>query len=165
MKNLEINTNYMKTFQTQADFLKAFPIKDGIINLEYNSVILLFNLDIPRINIINAQDINALENINAQDINAWDINARDINARDIKAWNIKAWDINAQDISAWNIKDRNINARNIRAHNIDAWNISAQNIIYYAVCFAHTNITCKSIVGTRKNAKHFCLDGQITIEA
>ena len=128
----------MKTFQTQADFLKAFPIKDGIINLQGNSVILLFNLDIPRINIINAW------NINAQDIKAQNINARDINDQNINA--------------------QNINARDINAHNIDAWDINAQNIIYYAVCFARINITCKSIVGTRKNAKHFCLDGQITIE-
>ena len=119
----------MKIFQTQADFLKAFPIKDGFINLEYNSVTLLFNLDIPRINIINAKDINA-RNINARDINAWNIYARDI----------KAWDINARDIKA-------------------------QHIIYYAVCFAYTNITCKSIAGIRGNAKHFCLDGKITIEA
>ena len=139
----------MKIFQTQADFLKAFPIKDGIINLEYNSVILLFNLDIPRINIINARDIKA-QNINAQNINAHNIYARDINAWNIYARDINAWDINARDIKAWDI-----NARDIKA----------QHIIYYAVCFAYTNITCKSIAGIRGNAKHFCLDGQITIEA
>jgi hypothetical protein len=139
----------MKIFQTQADFLKAFPIKDGIINLEYNSVTLLFHLDIPRINIINA----------------WNINAQNINAQDINARNINAWDIKAQNINAWNIKAWNIKAWNINAQNINAQDINAQNIIYYAVCFAHTNIICKSIAGTRKNAKHFCLDGQITIEA
>jgi len=159
----------MKIFQTQADFLKAFPIKDGIINLEYNSVILLFNLDITRINIINAHNINAW-NINAQHINAWNIDARNIDAWDIKARNIKAWDINARDIkawgiNAWDINARNINARNIKAWNVNAWGIKAWGIIYYAVCYAYTNIICKSIAGKRKNAKHFCLDGQITIEA
>ena len=149
----------MKIFQTQADFLKAFPIKDGIINLEYNSVILLFNLDIPRINIINArnikaQHINALD-IKARDIDAWNIDSLDINARNINARDIDSLDINARDINAWNINSLDIKA----------WNIKAQHIIYYAVCFAYTNITCKSIVGIRGNAKHFCLDGQITIEA
>jgi len=92
-------------------------------------------------NIIIKDDLIIRCNIN---INAH-ITARNIRAKNIRAWNIDAWDI-----KAWNI-----NARNIKA-----W-----NIIYYSVCFAHANITCKSIAGTRKNAKHFCLDGQITIEA
>ena len=73
-------------------------------------------------------------NINARNIKAWDINARDINAVDINARDIKAGDINAVDIS------------------------------YYAVCFAYNNIVCKKIKGRRENAKHFCLDGKITLQ-
>ena len=138
----------MKIFQTQADFLKAFPIKDGFINLEYNSVELLFNLLIPSVSIVNALDIKAL------DIKALDINARDINAWDINAWDINAWNINAQDIKACNINAQDINARNI----------NARDIKYYAICSAYQNITCKSIIGTRENAKHFCLDGKVIIK-
>ena len=79
-----------------------------------------------------------------------DIKAGDINACNIKAHNINAYDINADDIKAYDI-----NACNINAHDIE----------YYAVCFAYFNITCASIVGGRENAKHFCLDGEITIKS
>ena len=41
--------------------------------------------------------------------------------------------------------------------------INTYDITYYAVCFAHENIICDSIKGRRVNAKHFCLDGEITI--
>jgi len=68
-------------------------------------------------------------------------------------------DINAKNINAWDI-----NALDIDALDINAWDINAKNIDYYAVCFAYNNITCKSIKGTRKNCKHFCLGGQITIK-
>ena len=72
-----------------------------------------------------------------------DVNS-DIEAGDIIAWNINAWDINAD--------------------NINAININANDISYYAVCFAYNNITCKSIQGRRKNAKHFVLDGKLEVE-
>ena len=72
----------------------------------------------------------------------------------ITAGNIITWDINAWDITA-----RNINAGDIIARNINAWDIN-----YYAVCFAYEHITCKSIKGRRENARHFCLDGKITIK-
>ena len=72
--------------------------------------------------------------------------------RSITARNINALDINVLDI----------NARNITAWDINAWNITALDISYYAVCFAYSNIRCKSISGRRINAKHFCLDGEIT---
>jgi hypothetical protein len=93
-------------------------------------------------------------NLNAGNINAWDINALDI----------KASNIDARNIDAGNIDAGNIDARNIDAGNIDAGNIDALDISYYAVCFAYQNITCKSIKGRRKNAKYFCLDGEITIK-
>ena len=52
----------------------------------------------------------------------------------------------------------------ISAHNISAYNISARgSISYYAVCFAYYNIVCHSIKGARNGAKHFVLDGKITI--
>ena len=58
----------------------------------------------------------------------------------------------------------NINARDINALDINALDINANNINYYAVCFAYNNITCTSIKGSRDNAKHFVLDGKITIK-
>ena len=76
----------------------------------------------------------------------------DIVCRNINASNITAYDINAS----------NITAHNIDANNITAYNITARNIDYFAVCFAYENIICDSIEGGRTNAKHFCLDGEIT---
>jgi len=105
-------------------------------------------------------DINA-EHIKACNIKAWDIKADDIYALNIKAWDIDAGDINAKNIKAWDIKAEDINAKNIKALDIYAFNIKAWDINYYAVCFAHNNITCKSIKGRRENSKHFCLDGKI----
>ena len=67
----------------------------------------------------------------------------------ITAWDIIAWDIIAWDIIAWDII---------------AWNIEARNINYFAVCLAYKNINCTSIKGRRNNAKHFALDGKITIK-
>lgn len=67
-------------------------------------------------------------------------------------------------INACNISACNINAWNIKARDINAWNIYADNIDYYAVCFAYYNIKCKSIIGRRKNAKHFVLDGKLEVE-
>lgn len=52
----------------------------------------------------------------------------------------------------------------IYARDINARNINALDINYYAVCFAYNNITCTSIQGRRDNAKHFVLDGEITIK-
>lgn len=63
-----------------------------------------------------------------------------------------------------NITARNITAWNINARNINAWEINAWDISYYAVCFAYNNIECVSIKGKRVNAKHFVLDGEITIK-
>lgn len=102
-------------------------------------------------------DIKAC-NIDAYNINARNITAGEINARNITACNIDAGDINADDISAGNI-----NADDISARNINAWNIDAGEITYFAVCFAYNNIVCTKIEGRRKNAKHFCLDGEIII--
>ena len=69
----------------------------------------------------------------------------------IKAKNINAWDINALDIEAGNIKARDINAGDIKAGDIN----------FYGVCYAYKNIKCKSIKGSRENAKYFCLDGEV----
>lgn len=55
------------------------------------------------------------------------------------------------------------NAGNINAYDISTRHINAGNIEYYAVCFAYHSIICKSITGERRNARHFCLDGDITI--
>ena len=102
-------------------------------------------------------DINA--HIYANSINAWNISVWDIKAYNIDALNINAWDIKSFDIKAWDI-----NAKNINAWDINANDINADNISYYAVCFAHKNIKCKSIKGRRKNAKHFVLDGKLEVE-
>ena len=110
-----------------------------------------FNLNVE--SHIDAGDITA-GNIDAWNITAGDINADDINADDINAGDITAWGITAKDIDAWNITADDINAKDI----------SARDIEYYAVCFAYNNITCSSIKGRRDNAKHFVLDGEITIK-
>ncbi len=102
-------------------------------------------------------DINA--HIYANSINAWNISVWDIKAYNIDALNINAWDIKSFDIKAWDI-----NAKNIKSWDINANDINADNISYYAVCFAHKNIKCKSIKGRRKNAKHFVLDGTLEVE-
>jgi len=156
----------MKTFHTQEEFLKEFPIIDGVINCKLQSLTLLFNLDV-QASIVNAGHINARD-INARDIKARDINARDIkawhiNARDIEARDIKARDIKARDIKAWNIEARDIKARDIKAWNIEACDIKARDISFYAVCFAYNNIKCKSIEGRRDNSKYFSFDGKIII--
>ncbi len=101
------------------------------------------------------------------------ITARNISAGNISAGNIDAWDISAGNIDALNIDAGNIDAGNIDAWDIDAWDISAWNITagnidagnisYYAVCFAYKNIKCKSIKGTRNNARHFVIDGKIEV--
>lgn len=67
--------------------------------------------------------------------------ARDITARDIKAGNIKSIDINAGNINAWDIKSR--------------------DIFFYAICSAKRTLKCKTIKGTRKNAKYFCLGNEV----
>ena len=82
----------------------------------------------------------------------------------IDARNINALDIDAGDIDARNINALDINALDINALNINAWNINAKEIIFWAVCVAYNNIKCTSIKGSRKNAKYFCLDGEVTIK-
>lgn len=59
-------------------------------------------------------------------------------------------------IYAWNINAQDIDAENINARNIDALYIS-----YYAFCIAYQSFKCKSITGSRRNAVHMCLDGEI----
>ena len=134
-------------FNTQEEFLKEFPITDGIINCRNQSFELKFDLSV-KANICNALNIKA-----------WNIDAWNIKAWDIKAWNIKAWNIDAVDIHTWNIK-----AWNIKAWNINAGNIDAVDISFYAVCFAHNDILCRSIKSKRQNSKYFSLDGKITID-
>ena len=56
--------------------------------------------------------------------------------------------------------DANIDALDI----IACGDINANDISYCAVCVAYENIKCKSIIGRRKNAKHFVLDGVLEIE-
>ena len=87
------------------------------------------------------------------------ISARNISARNITAGNISAWNITAGDITAWGIT-----AGDITAWDITAWGITADDISYYAVCWAYYNIKCKSIVGRREHARHFVLDGKVTVK-
>ena len=87
----------------------------------------------------------------------------DVNSH-IYARNINTWNINTLNIDAWDITSGDINAWDINAGNINAGDINAVDISYYAVCFAYENISCTSIKGHRENAKHFVLDGKITIQ-
>ena len=100
-------------------------------------------------------NLNVISHIYARDITAYDIKAQDIDA-----WNIDAGNIDAGNINAVNIKAQDIDALDIKASDINAWDIS-----YHGVCFAYHNISCTSIQGRRKNAKHFALDGEITIKS
>ncbi len=74
--------------------------------------------------------------------------------------NINA-NIIAGDIIAWNITAYDIKAWSIDAKNITAMDITANIIKYHIVCYAYKNIICQAIKGSHKNAKHFCLDGEI----
>ena len=88
-----------------------------------------------------------------------------VNVRaNIIALNIIALNINALNIKTLNINALNINALNIKTLNITVLNITARDINYYAICLAYKNINCTSIKGRRNNAKHFALDGKITIK-
>ena len=111
---------------------------------------------------IDAPNIEGRD-IKANNIEAWDITVSDIIALDIDAGDIRANNINARDIKAFDIRAAtNINAHNIKAFDIKVGkNINANKISYYAVCFAYDSITCRSIKGRRKNAKHFVLDGKL----
>jgi hypothetical protein len=91
----------MQTFSTQEEFLKEFPIIDGVINCRLKSFTLLFDLFI-QASIANAWDINA------RDINAWDINARNINARDISFYAVCIAD---DSIKCTSIEGRYANAK------------------------------------------------------
>ena len=103
-------------------------------------------------------DLDVRANIWALDIIARNIKASNISAGDIKVCDINANNIIAHGINAWDIR-----ANNITAHGIDANNINAKDITYYAVCYAYFNITCNSIKGILKNAKHFVLDGKLEV--
>ena len=93
-----------------------------------------------------------------------DIRCKNIYSKDYPR-NIAAWDINTCGIIVDNINVCDINALNINAKgDINALNINARDIEYYAICCAYGNINCTSIQGLRENARHFCLDGEITIK-
>ena len=112
---------------------------------------------------ISARNISAW-NISAGNITADDISARNITAGNITAGDITAGDITAGDITAWDITAWGITAGDITAWDITAWGITADDISYYAVCWAYYNIKCKSIVGRREHARHFVLDGKVTVK-
>lgn len=57
---------------------------------------------------------------------------------------------------------RQLTAANVRCYNLTAEKIDARNIEYFAVCAAYKEFSCRSARGTRQNARHFCLDKEIT---
>ena len=144
--------------------LKAL-IKDGHIILKED---LICNFDINVDADIKAWNIKAgnirAKNIKAEKIEAWKIKAEKIEAWKIKGGDIEAWKIKAGNIEAWDIDAWDIEAWNIDAWNINAWNIEAKDIVFYAVCFAFESFKCRSIKGTRQNAKYFCLDSEVIVE-
>ena len=101
-------------------------------------------------------------NLTAYNITAYNITARNVATLNLTALNITAHNIDVHNIDAYNIDAYNIDAYDINANNITARNVDAHNISYFAVCSAYENIICDSIEGRRTNAKHFCLDGEIT---
>ena len=133
----------IKEFNSLDEIQKYYDEKSNTYIFKENGVyidlvVLNFDLDVEAN--IDAGCIDAL-NINAINIKAWDVYTRNIDAYDIVAWDVYSW--------------------NIYACNIAAENIKARNISYFAVCFAYGNIKCKSIKGSRENAKHFVLDGKL----
>ena len=161
------NLEEMKEYYEEKSNTYAFIENDEYIDL----VVLNFDLEV-QANIeakdikgkdIMVQELNARD-ITAEDIEAWNIMARDIHADDIFASDMNIRDINARDIEALDISADNIEARDIGAKDIKATSIKARDIIYYALCFAYENITCRTIVGKRDNHKHFVLDGSISTD-
>ena len=112
----------------------------------------------------NKYSLTVKGNISARNISARNITAGNISAWNITAGNITAGNITAGDITAWDITAGNITAGDITAWDITAWGITADDISYYAVCWAYYNIKCKSIVGRREHARHFVLDGKVTVK-
>lgn len=153
----------MKTFNSLKEIQKYYNENTNTYEfLENGSVFdikLDFNLHVSS-NIL-ARNVYAYH-MEVGNINVYDMIGGNIDAGDIDARNLDVGHINAGNIKARNIEACVINARNIKAHNIDATDINAIKISYFAVCFAHKKIKCKSIKGRRNNSKHFCLDGEIT---
>lgn len=96
--------------------------------------------------------------IRAEDIKAYDIDAYNIYANDITSYEIKARTLKANDVLA-----ENVDVDDMRVASIKANHINARSIVYYAVCYAYRYIKCATIKGIHKNAKHFCLDGNVDI--
>jgi len=88
---------------------------------------------------------------------------RNLNCYNIDCHNLNCHNIDCCDIDCDNLNCYNLNCYNIDCVNIDCHNIDCCDLSYYAVCFAYRDIVCNSIKGRRKNARHFCLDGEITI--
>ena len=146
---ITINSNE----EAQALIRNAVLAVDDDIEITFDG----FNIDAD-IKCRNIYSKNKPRNITAHNLNVWDISANDLNV-----WNITANNLNVGDIKAHNLNVHNLDVLNINADNIDAVDIIAKNISYYAICFAYNNIYCNSIKGRRPHAKHFCLDGEITI--
>ena len=98
-------------------------------------------------------DLELNSNISAKNIVGFGIDVLDINCIDLTTYDIYAFNINAY----------NIFALNINANIVNAYNIVAHDIVYYAFCFAYSNIKCKSIKGISEYAKHFVLDGVLEV--
>lgn len=60
------------------------------------------------------------------------------------------------------IQCRRLVAGIVKCYNLTAERIDADTIEYYAVCAAYKEFSCRSARGTRQNARHFCLDREIT---
>jgi hypothetical protein len=165
----------MKTFNSLEEMEPYYNEKTNAYEFRENGIWtdVKFAFDLSVVADIKAYNINAKNitvcnidayNINAKDLNACTIDAGDINAYNIDAGDINACNINTGEINAGDINAGDINACNIDARDINARNITANEITYFAVCFAYDNIVCTKIEGRRKNAKHFCLDGEIIIK-
>ena len=120
------------------DELKSY-IVDGVAKFD-GSIICDFDIDVEA-NII-----------------ACDIHAKNIDANDITANVIRANDVNAYDVCV-----NAITANNIEVNNMDADTIDANDIKYYAFCIAYSSFNCASVVGSRGNSIHKCLDEPIEI--
>ena len=175
----------MLEINSMEELQKYYDVKTNTFAFKVDNIYLdvKFNINLCADSNIVAGDIKA-RNIEVRNIEARNIKARDIKARNINIHKIDSEDIifvyalrraiynlfnignpipryQAGYIDARNINAREINALDIKAGNIIANDIRANSINYYALCIAYKNLSCKNIIGRRKNSIHKCLNDEM----
>ena len=87
----------------------------------------------------------------------------DFNGGDFTGWNFTGRDFNGGDFNGWDFNGGDFKGRNFTGRNFTGGDFNGGVISYYAVFCVYDSCFCSSIVGRRKNARHFALDGKIEI--